>query len=223
MLTTILENIDGTIYNVINDKAVCDELHKQIGFLKVKNIKYNFHSKEAHLITVAYRSEHGALLLTKIENINMCIMHLLKADKFIITNHRFEPKLYRGIILYGDVYYTDEAVKTIATNDRPWCFYLRESASEITGKPWGEIFAFSFDGSLNKFMLENLKNISFKAVRRNIPKPAGWTLLRYLLNVKKTKDIFVPEHSYAYINIDDWTDDFDYPHDLDTWQRLRLT
>ena len=113
MLTTVLENIDGTIYNVINDKTVCDELHKQIGFLKVKNIKYNFHSKEAHHITVAYRSEHGALLLTKIENINISIMHLLKADKFIITNHRFDPKLYRGIILYGDIYKNKFAIHAV--------------------------------------------------------------------------------------------------------------
>ena len=141
-------------------------------------------------------------------------------DKFLSSCEQWSDT--KTVIIYGDVYYTDEAVKIIATNDRPWCFYLREGASQITGKAWGEIFAFSFVGSLNRFILENLKNISFKPVRRNISKPAGWTLLRYMLNVQKTKDIFVPEHSYAYINIDDWTDDFDYPWDLDTWQKLRL-
>ena len=141
-------------------------------------------------------------------------------DKFLSSHEQWSDT--RTIIVYGDTYYTDEAVKTIATNDRPLCFYLREGSSEITGKRWGEIFGLSFDGSLNKFMLEVLTNILFKRVVKDDPPPAGWTLLRYILNVKKNKEIFAPKNSYAYIVIDDWTEDFDYPHDLDTWQRLRL-
>lgn len=141
-------------------------------------------------------------------------------DKFLSSYEQWSDT--KTIIVYGDVYFTDEAVELIATNDRPLCFYLREGASEITGKPWGEIFGFSFDASLNNFMLESINNILFKRIVKDTSPPAGWTLLRYILNVKKTKEIFAHKHSYIYINIDDWTEDFDYPHDLDTWQRLRL-
>ena len=141
-------------------------------------------------------------------------------DKFLSSHEQWSDT--RTIIVYGDTYFTDEAVKLIATNDRPLCFYLRKGSSEITGKPWGEIFGLSFDGSLNKFMLESLSNILFKRVVKDDPPPAGWTLLRYILNVKKNKEIFVPKNSHSYMIIDDWTEDFDYPHDLDTWERLRL-
>jgi hypothetical protein len=140
-------------------------------------------------------------------------------DKFLSSHEQWSDD--RTIIVYGDVYFTDEAVEIIATNHRKWCFFLRDKKSEITGKPWGEIFAFSFDGYFNKVMLQTLKNIIFRSVVQDTPLPAGWTLLRYLLGVKKTRDIFVPEHRFAYININDWTEDFDYPHDLNTWLELR--
>jgi hypothetical protein len=140
-------------------------------------------------------------------------------DKFLSSHEQWSD--IKTIIVYGDVYFTDEAVKTIATNDRPWCFYLRESASQITSKPWGEIFGFSFDGYFNKIMFQTIKNTLYKRIVTNPPKPAGWTLLRSLLEVRTTKEIFTPENSFAYINIDDWTEDFDYPHDLDNWNRLR--
>jgi len=142
-------------------------------------------------------------------------------SKFLSSHEQWSDT--KTIIVYGDVYFTDEAVKTIATNDRPICFYLRESASKITGKPWGEIFGLSFNASLNKFMLETLNNILFKRIVKDIPPPAGWTLLRYIINVKTTKEIFTPKHSYIYINIDDWTEDFDFPEDLHNWKKLRLT
>lgn len=137
-------------------------------------------------------------------------------DKFLSSHEQWSDT--KTIIVYGDTYFTDEAVETIATNDRPWCFYLRESASEITGKPWGEIYALSFDSHLNETMLQAIENTPSGSIVRS---PEGWTLLQSLLEVRTTKEIFTPENSFAYINIDDWTEDFDFPHDLDNWNKLR--
>jgi hypothetical protein len=140
-------------------------------------------------------------------------------DKFLSSHDQWSDT--KTIIVYGDVYFTDEAVKTITTNNKTWCFYLRKGASQITGKPWGEIFGFSFDGCFNQIMFQTIKSTLFKRIVTNPPKPAGWILLRSLLEVRTTRDIFTPENSFAYINIDDWTEDFDFPHDLDNWNKLR--
>jgi hypothetical protein len=136
-------------------------------------------------------------------------------DKFLSSQEQWSDT--KTIIVYGDVYFTDEAVEMIVTNDGPICFYLRKTRSKITGKGWGEIFGISFDGYLNKSMLENLNNVFFKDFANNNSVPAGWMLLRHILNVKQTHQIFLPENNHIYINIDDWTEDFDYPQDFDNW------
>jgi hypothetical protein len=66
-----------------------------------------------------------------------------------------------------------------------------------------------------------MKSTLFKRIVTNPPKPAGWILLRSLLEVRTRKEIFTPENSFAYINIDDWTEDFDFPKDLEAWKENR--
>jgi molybdopterin-guanine dinucleotide biosynthesis protein A len=139
-------------------------------------------------------------------------------DKFLSSQEQWSDT--KTIIVYGDVYFTDEAVELIAKNDRQWCFFLRKDGSVITGKPWGEIFALSFDASFNEEILQNLKNFSFNKKYEYLDAAAGWELLKDLLKVKNIKHIF--ENINSYINIDDWTEDFDFPHDFDTWKKLRL-
>jgi hypothetical protein len=136
-------------------------------------------------------------------------------DKFLSSHNQWSDT--KTIIVFGDVYFTDEAVDSIATNDREWCFFLRRDASKITGKPWGEIFALSFNASFNKKMLENLVNLVFMQTSSNPMFAAGWMLLGYLLKVERIEKIFTPENGYSYVSIDDWTDDFDYPQDYDCW------
>jgi hypothetical protein len=138
-------------------------------------------------------------------------------DKFLSSQEQWSDT--KTIIVYGDVYFTDEAVELIATNDRQWCFFLRKDASQITGKAWGEIFGFSFDASFNEEMLQNINSIVFKQKFSNPLSPAGWTLLGYLLKVDHGQLIFNKINSY--VEIDDWTEDFDRPIDFDTWQSLR--
>jgi hypothetical protein len=140
-------------------------------------------------------------------------------DKFLSSHEQWSDT--KTIIVYGDVYFTDETVETIATNSRPWCFYLRENGSLITGKPWGEIFGFSFDSQFNETMLQTIKNTLSERIDTNTSNPAGWTLLLSLLGVQNITEIFTGRNSFAYINIDDWTEDFDFPHDLDIWNGFR--
>lgn len=136
-------------------------------------------------------------------------------DKFLSSHDQWSDT--KTIVVFGDVYFTDEAVEAIATNDREWCFFLRKDASQITGKPWGEIFALSFNGSFNQTMLDSINDIVLRQNSSNPQFPAGWILLGYLLKVERIEEIFLPKNSYSYVNIDDWTDDFDYPQDYDRW------
>ena len=97
----------------------------------------------------------------------------------------------RTVLVFGDVYFTDEAVETIMSDTKQWRFYLRKGASTVTGKGWREIFGLSFDASFNSDM-------------------------------NKTEDnnkLFATDN---HIEIDDWTEDFDFPDDLDTWEEKRM-
>lgn len=140
-------------------------------------------------------------------------------DKFLSSSDQWSDT--KTIIVFGDVYFTDEAVEAIVTNDREWCFFLRQNASQITGKPWGEIFALCFNASFNKIMLDSINDIVLNKNFSNSLLPAGWTLLTYLLKVKIIEKIFLPNNGYAYVSIDDWTEDFDFPIDFDTWNKNR--
>lgn len=124
----------------------------------------------------------------------------------------------RTVLVFGDVYFTDEAVETIMTNSKKFAFFGRSRESKITGKPYKEMFALAFDKSENKKIYEAANFLSDK-----IKSAGGWALVRYLLfGVYSTnpqdRRIFDTD---SFVEIDDWTEDFDYPKDLETWESLR--
>jgi len=122
----------------------------------------------------------------------------------------------RTVLVFGDVYFTDEAVETIMSDTKQWRFYLRKEASEITGKPWREIFGISFDASFNK----DMNTAILRVVSKNTASSAGgWHLLMELLRTEDRNKLFMTDD---HINIDDWTEDFDFPKDLDTWEEKRM-
>jgi hypothetical protein len=122
----------------------------------------------------------------------------------------------RTVLVFGDVYFTDEAVETIMSDTKQWRFYLRKEGSTFTGKPWREIFGISFDASFNKDMNKAIldvisKNIAFRT--------GGWFLFKHLQKTEDADKLFITDN---HINIDDWTEDFDFPKDLDTWEEKRM-
>lgn len=123
----------------------------------------------------------------------------------------------RTVLVFGDVYFTDEAVKTIMTCGDNWKFYCRTNESKITGKKHKEIFALSFLGEKKDWISQNVMSIlDMKDV------VGGWTLFRLLLSGSTTmpsSDQFATRG--RGVEIDDWTEDFDYPEDLDEWEKRR--
>ena len=122
----------------------------------------------------------------------------------------------RTVLVFGDVYFTDEAVGTIMSDKKQWRFYLREKGSTVTGKGWREIFGISFQASFNR----DIHKTILEVVSKNIAsKTGGWFLFTHLQRTEDENKLFTTD---IHIEIDDWTEDFDFPDDLDTWEEKRM-
>lgn len=125
----------------------------------------------------------------------------------------------RTIILFGDTYFTESAMDTIMQHDKNgfWVFG-RAFNSKITGKPYGEIFALSFypeDREKLFFALERVSKLEERAV---IDKANVWAVYRAMM---KLPDDIMNDHIVGgnFVNIDDWTEDFDLPRDYDVFRK----
>jgi hypothetical protein len=124
----------------------------------------------------------------------------------------------RTIIVYGDVYYSHDLVDSIAhDNGEPWRVFARWGASAITGKGYGEMFAWSFNAYAHR-TLDNARNRAIAA------KEAGrwWRCLGWEV-YREAVGIPIREHERDDVHGFEWsdvTDDFDYPEDWDRWSRL---
>jgi hypothetical protein len=67
-------------------------------------------------------------------------------DKFASSMSEWNEQ-GKTILVYGDVYFTDEAVEAIVSHVGDWRYFCRSKASSITGKNCKEIFAISFDSA----------------------------------------------------------------------------
>jgi hypothetical protein len=116
----------------------------------------------------------------------------------------------RTVLVFGDVYFTDEAMDQIMTTDDSFTFLLRDSFNALGGSR-REVFAISFDGSTNSLIRQHMLAL----IRdKSAPRAGGWFLYRSL--TRPSWD--TTQHC---IKIDDWTTDFDYPKDLDEWESIR--
>jgi hypothetical protein len=120
----------------------------------------------------------------------------------------------RTVIVFGDVYFTNDAVKTIMTNSQELMWFLRTGESKLTGCKWKEIFALAFNGSMTNTITQRiLQLISLDRVQSQ----AAWVLYGSMLG-PTTNGLFNNSHFTA---VDDWTEDFDFPEDLVTWEENR--
>lgn len=160
----------------------------------------------------------------KVEGANQFIAELnpknADADK-LLSSQKLWEKADRILIIYGDCYYTEEAMKTIVeSKEKDWHIFCRPDASAITGTPWGEIFCYSFyrkDFDLIKNGLHHVAGLHQKGLLKRC---GGWELYRHLLG-RPDANLRIHKMGDHYTKIDDWTDDFDYPKDYDSWIQNR--
>lgn len=110
----------------------------------------------------------------------------------------------RTVLMLGDVYFTDAAVRTIGTwGGRAYRVFGRRGASRRTGTPYGEIFAVSWWPEQHPVLDEHLNRIGDMT-------KAGWRLLRLMQGTPLDRHVVRARH---FTRIDDLTDDLDYPAD----------
>lgn len=142
------------------------------------------------------------------------------ADKFLSSKKLWNKK-GRTIVFYGDCYFTDEAMDTIIGHEpKDWVLFCRPGASRITGTKWGECFAQSFypdQIAEHEAALYRIADLKKQGVIRRC---GGWEHYRAMLG---RGDQALNRHTMSdrYVEINDWTDDFDYPDDYETWIKRR--
>lgn len=140
------------------------------------------------------------------------------ADKFLSSKSLWLED-GRTIALYGDCYFTDDAIEKITGYaHKDWLLFARARGSEITGCPWGECFAQSF---FNDHIPEHLRTLE-RAVElhhdKQLRHPSGWQHYRAMIGLP-VELWDGPYWGDRMVWIDDFTDDFDSPEDHKTWMR----
>lgn len=115
---------------------------------------------------------------------------------------------YAGSLLFwGDVFFTDKAMDIILSDKNDFRFFGRKRGSKLTGKNYGELFAIK----VNQALIDKAEEL--KSMAPKLKRCASWEFYRLVCGYPLDKHI-VGEH---FTEIDDFTDDFDYPKDYDNW------
>ena len=136
--------------------------------------------------------------------------------KIYSSNHLWSDT--RTIIVFGDTYFTDDAVNKIMTDQNEYRFFLRKGPSKYTGKGHKEIFAVAFTGGMN----EKIKQYIEQLIEKKQTGAGAWRLYLHMHGITNARNIQEAFKAGGYTEINDWTDDFDTPHDINKWEKMRL-
>jgi CTP:phosphocholine cytidylyltransferase-like protein len=136
------------------------------------------------------------------------------ADKFL-SSETLWSLTERTVVIFGDVFFTEQAIDTII-NDKSnnWVAFGRYSKSDITGSTYGEMFGHSFFPNNIKDHKNALLHVIDLVNRQFANKGNGWEHYRVM---QRVPDIEVKVHQIYenFVEINDWTEDFDFPKDYD--------
>lgn len=117
---------------------------------------------------------------------------------------RFEESVVKNEVcyLYGDVYYTEEAIKTIIYTDTDDILFFGNN---------DEIFAIKIKNTQKFFKHKNI--VKEKYLKEDIWRCIGWEVYRSLNNISFDKH----EIKNMFVKILDETNDIDYPEDYENF------
>lgn len=122
----------------------------------------------------------------------------------------------RVTFLFGDCYYTQNAIDQIFAYDRPYAHFCRPFGSKKTWKPWGESFAMTWVEELYPRVLGNLAPPVPGAPFADYMPGTSWNFYRKMTGA----DLWNARTEWQIV-IDDMTDDFDFPSDPYNWLKAR--
>jgi choline kinase len=128
------------------------------------------------------------------------------------------------IMLWGDLYLSENIInKIVNNNSEDWHFYGRRKSSEITGSIYGEDFGWYFNNnhilnimSTSETMLPILKKlVKDQSLYPWAMEDCSKMLYRMMAKIDYEDPHLIDKHHW--IEIDDETEDFDYPEDWTKW------
>jgi MobA-like NTP transferase domain len=140
-----------------------------------------------------------------------------EADKFLSSAPLWNRE-GRTVVFYGDVYFSENAMQRIMKfQPKEWALFARFGTSKLTGKLYGECFAHSFYSEHIPEHAAALQNIISAYLRGEIKRCGGWEHYRAMEQLPLKRH----QRKDRFVEIDDWTEDFDLPLDYDRWLAAR--
>lgn len=125
----------------------------------------------------------------------------------------------RTVLVWGDVFFTEYAIKIITNPQRDWLRYGRPAGCRYSKrKSWGEEFAISFHPEHHDAILAACKRVEDISKNRKVQLFGAiyMAMLGLSDHAIVTESKSGRKNNYGHmIDIDDLTDDFDYPEDYD--------
>lgn len=140
------------------------------------------------------------------------IIQDFKQSEFEASRPLWDPE-GRTLLMLGDVFFSHQAIERIMLYaKRQYMAFGRFGPSKVTGTPYGELFAASWYGEHNIQMDKYLANVHKLRAAGTITRPPGWMLLRSWQGTPLSRHKVTPKH---FIEINDETDDIDFPVDYE--------
>ena len=138
-------------------------------------------------------------------------------DKLYCARSRW-AKDARTIIVWGDLWLSTGAARTICKGiPITPLWFGRSGPSSFTGKRWRELFAVSFEPRSHELLTRCCEKAAdhYHAGSLGKSRPMAW----HVYQLAAGQGIAPETHRPGpwLVEIDDWTEDFDSPHDLEDW------
>ena len=138
------------------------------------------------------------------------------ADKFLSSRHLWAPD-GRTVVLYGDVWFDDEAMALILGDERrQWLLWCRPGASQTTGATSGECFAVTFWPEHHAEYEQALHRVASLWRAGLLRRCGGWETYRAMCG-RGDRELRTHRMYGRYEVIGGWTEDFDKPLDYERW------
>lgn len=133
-----------------------------------------------------------------------------------VASMEFWSTSNRTTVLFGDIFFTEDAMdKICAITETEKCQFIgRSTASRFHGCPYEEQFGFSLLPEHHEEVTDALNHVK-QALQSGVIKGCtGWATYRHLHGLPLRKHKIRGD----FVEINDFTDDFDYPLDYERWK-----
>lgn len=146
-----------------------------------------------------------------------------ESDRYINSSTYWNPE-GRTVLIWGDVFFTKDGIKTICLPTNNWLRYGRPGRCTYSHrKHWGEEFAISFNPEHHQAIYDASKRVEEISLNSGIQLYGAiyLAMLGYSDNeiVKHSSSGKKPNLGHM-IEIIDMTDDFDFPQDYDEFLKV---